>query len=55
MTTTHKKSSNYIPMTSTNTTSTPEDQDPVMKVVVGGSAADILNAMQKVKRQKTYN
>ena len=42
-------------MTSTNTTPTPEDQDQVMKAVVGGSAADIIKAMQQEKRQKTYN
>lgn len=33
-------------MTSTNTTPTPEDQNPVMKAVVGGSAVDIIKAMQ---------
>ena len=42
-------------MTSTNTISATEDQNLIMKAVVGGSAADIIKAMQKVKRQKTYN
>ena len=37
----------YIPMTFTNTTPMPEDQNPVMKAVVGGSAVDIIKAMQQ--------
>ena len=38
-------------MTSTNTTPTPEDQNPVMKAVVGGSAADIIKAMNQEKQR----
>ena len=38
-------------MTSTNTTPTPEDQNPVMKVVVVGSAADIIKAMNQEKQR----
>ena len=41
----------YIPMTSTNTSPTPEEQNPVMKAVVGGSAADIIKAMQQRQQQ----
>jgi hypothetical protein len=44
----------YIPMTFTNTTPTPEDQNPVMKAVVGGSAADIIKAMQQQKQRNPY-
>ena len=39
-----------IPMTYKNTTPTPEDQNPVMKMV-GGSAADIIKAMQQEKQR----
>ena len=41
-------------MTYKNTTSTPKDQNLVMKAVVGGSAADILKAMQQQKQRKPY-
>ena len=41
----------YIPMTYKNTTPTPKDQNLVMKAVVGGSAADILKAMQQQKQR----
>ena len=44
----------YIPMTFTNTTPMPEDQNPVMKAVVGGSAADIIKAMQQQKQRNPY-
>ena len=42
---------NQIPMTYKNTTPTPEDQNPVMKMVVGGSAADIIKATQQEKQR----
>ena len=38
-----------IPMTYKSTTPTPEDQNQAMKAVVGGSAADIIKAMQAMK------
>ena len=41
-----------IPMTSTNTTTEPEDQNQAMKAVVGGSAADILKAMLKERQRR---
>ena len=41
---------NQIPMTYKKTTPTPEDQNQVMKAVVGGSAADIIKAMQQEKQ-----
>ena len=41
-------------MTSTNMTSATEDQNLIMKAVVGGSAVDILKAM-KHERQKSQN
>ena len=34
-----------------NTTPTPDEQKPVMKAVVGGSAADIIKAMQQEKQR----
>ena len=43
-----------IPMTSTNTTTEPEDQNQAMKAVVGGSAADIIKAMQQQKPRNSY-
>ena len=36
------------------TTPTPEDQNPVMKAVVGSSAADIIKAMQQQKQRNLY-
>ena len=44
---------NQIPMTYKKTTPTPEDQNQVMKAVVGGSAADILLAMAKSRLEQT--
>lgn len=41
-------------MTYKHTTPTPEDQNPVMKTVVGGSAVDIIKAMQQQKQRNPY-
>ena len=38
-------------MTYKNTTPTPQDQNYLMKAVVGGSAADIIKAMQQEKQR----
>ena len=38
-------------MTYKKTTPTPEDQNQVMKAEVGGSAADIIKAMQQEKQR----
>lgn len=38
-------------MTYKNTTPAPQDQNPVMKAVVGGSAADIIKAMTQEKQR----
>ena len=43
-----------IPMTYKKTTPMPEDQNQVMKAVVGGSAADIIKAMQQQKQRNPY-
>ena len=45
---------NQIPMTYENTTPMPEDQNQIMKVVVGGSAADIIKAMQQQKQRTQW-
>ena len=41
----------YIPMTFKNTTPTHKDQNLLIKAVVGGSAADIIKAMQQEKQR----
>ena len=46
-----KKLTTLIRMTYKNTTPTPDEQKPVMKAVVGGSAADIIKAMQQEKQR----
>ena len=46
-----KKLTNYIPMTFKNTTPTHKDQNLLIKAVVGGSAADIIKAMQQEKQR----
>ena len=43
--------SNHL-MISTNNTPKPMDQNPEMKAVVSGSAADILKAMLKERQQR---
>ena len=46
-----KKLTTYIRRAHKNTTPTPDEQKPVMKAVVGGSAADIIKAMQQEKQR----